>query len=318
MTIRLMSENDADIVRNIDALAFGAWYKQLKGEAAKLPIRKRTHILALLKKDPEGCFIAEEEGREVGFIFSRTWGTIGWFGTFAVLSEYQGSGIGKRLIAASLDYLRREPKRVIGLETMPESPFNLGLYLKRGFQPRFLTLLLNKNLEPSTGIKTELPYWSQVNQATWRRWLADLREAANGIYPGLDYTKEIISMAGYGFGETLVLTNDSRAIGMSIVRLMSSRENWDEEQANIQILTMHPDYTNEETFHSLLDATETLARAQGKQKIALPVNGQHIWALERLLGWGYLVDRAMVRMVLGPTDEGPSTDDFVNLVRWAG
>ena len=117
MTIRLMDENDADIVSNIDALAFGAWFRQVKGEAAKLPQRKRIHILALLEKEPEGCFIAKEGDREVGFIFSRTWGSVGWFGTFAVLPEYQGSDIGKRLIAASLDYLRRDPKRVIGLET---------------------------------------------------------------------------------------------------------------------------------------------------------------------------------------------------------
>jgi len=27
----------------------------------------------------------------IGFIFSRTWGGVGWFGTFAVLPEYQGT-----------------------------------------------------------------------------------------------------------------------------------------------------------------------------------------------------------------------------------
>ena len=313
-----MAENDAEIVSSIDALAFGAWYKQLKGEKAKLPQRKHLHILALLGKEPEGCFIAEEEDRVVGFIFSRTWGTTGWFGTFAVLPEYQGNGIGKQLIAASLDYLCRDPQRVIGLETMPESPSNLGLYSKMGFRIRFLTLLLSKNLEPSDEIKTELPCWSQADQGTRKRWLADLREATDGIHPGLDYTKEITSTARHGFGETLVLTDDSKAIGMSIVWLISSRENWNEEQANVQILTMHPDHTNAETFHRLLDATETMARSQGKQKITLPVNGQHTRALEELLRWDYLVDRAMVRMVLEHTDEGPSTDGLVNLVRWAG
>ena len=125
-------------------------------------------------------------------------------------------------------------------------------------------------------------------------------------------------MDRHGFGETLVLTDDSRAIGMSIVRMVSSRENWDEEQASVQILALHPDHTNEQAFHLLLDATETLAHIQGKQKITLPVNGQHTWALRKLLEWDYLVDRAMVRMVLEHTDEGPTTDGFVNLVRWAG
>jgi ribosomal protein S18 acetylase RimI-like enzyme len=97
-----------------------------------------TNVLTLRENDPEGCFVAEEEGRVVGLVFSRTWGGVGWFGTFAVLLKYQGRGIGKRLIAASLDYLRQDPGRVrvIGLETMPESPYSPGLYLRRGLQAR--------------------------------------------------------------------------------------------------------------------------------------------------------------------------------------
>ncbi|HEY75321.1 MAG TPA: hypothetical protein G4O00_03955 [Thermoflexia bacterium] len=61
-----------------------------------------------------------------------------------------------------------------------------------------------------------------------------------------------------------------------------------------------------------------LACAHGKRKLALPVNVRHTWALERLLRWGYRVERATVRMVLKGTDDGPSTDDCVDLSRWAG
>jgi ABC-type phosphate transport system permease subunit len=34
ITIRLMREEDADAVREVDAVAFWTWEKQLKGEAA--------------------------------------------------------------------------------------------------------------------------------------------------------------------------------------------------------------------------------------------------------------------------------------------
>ena len=318
MTIRLMREEDVDVVCSIDASAFGAWWKQLIGKSADLPQRTRRHIMALREKEPEGCFVAEDAGREVGFIFSRTWGGVGWFGTFAVLPECQGSGFGKQLIAASVDYLRRDAERVIGLETMPESPYNLGLYLKQGFEPRFLTLLLSRDLAPVEGNIPELPFWSQSSEETRDGWLTDLREASHRIYPHLDYSKEIISTARWDFGKTLILARGSKAVGMSVVWLVSSRHMWNEELAMIQILTLHPAHTDAENFRALIDASEALARAHGKQKLGLPVNSKHTWALARLLERGYRVDRTMVRMVLKDTDGSSSTDSFVNLCRWAG
>ena len=317
-TIRLMREEDTDAVRQVDALAFGAWWRQLTGETAGRPQRTFISVLACREKDPEGCFVAEGDGRVVGLVFSRTWGGVGWFGTFAVLPEYQGRGIGRQLIAASLDYLRQDPERVIGLETMPESPYNLGLYLRRGFQVRLPTLLLSKDLKPSIKGEADLLRWSRASAKTRERWLADLREATGRIYPRLDYTKEIISTARHGLGETLVLTDGVRAVGLSITWLVSSREGKGEEWASVQILALHPAHTNERLFRTLLDATEALAHTHGKRKLTLSVNGRHAWALEQLLRWGYRVERAMVRMVLKGTDKGPPTDGCVNLSRWAG
>ena len=37
ITIRLMRKKDADAVCQVDAAAFGAWWRQLKGETSSLP-----------------------------------------------------------------------------------------------------------------------------------------------------------------------------------------------------------------------------------------------------------------------------------------
>ncbi len=318
--IREMHEQDADAVRTVEAIGFGAWWKQSKGESAELPKRTRTMVRANREKDPGGCFVAEEDGRVVGFIFSRTWGGVGWFGTFSVLPEYQGHGIGKELIAASVDYLRcaPQPNRVIGLETMPDSPYNLGLYLRLGFQARFLTFLLSKTLERSATDEVTLPRWSAVDDGTQKRWQADLRQATGQIQPGLDYSKEILSTARHNQGETLVLTDSATAIGSSIVWLESVREGADDASATVQVLTVHPAHTNFETFHALIRASEALACGAGKQRLAVPVNASHTWTLDQLLRWGYRIERALVRMVLQGTDEGPSLNGHVNWSRWAG
>lgn len=280
--------------------------------------RTRNSILICREKDPKGCFVAEEGGRVVGSICSRTWGGVGWFGTFVVLPDYQGRGIGKRLIAASLEYLRQDPSRVIGLETMPENPYNVGLYLRLGFWARFPTLLLNKELEEPAVGEVVLPRWSSADAETRERWLADLRAATGQIQRGLDYSKEITSTARHRLGETLVLTDGEKAVGMSVVGLVSSREGWGEERANVQALALHPAHTNDDTFSMLLNATQALARSHGKQTVTVAVNARHAWALERLLRWAYRVEQMAVHMVLRETDDGPSTDDWVDLSRWAG
>ena len=88
--------------------------------------------------------------------------------------------------------------------------------------------------------------------------------------------------------------------------------------AGIQALALHPAHTNPETFRALLEASEGLARARGKQWLAAPVYGRHTWALRHMLAWGYRVDYAMVRMVLEGMGAECHTDGYVNLSAWAG
>ena len=282
-----------------------------------LPSRTRANALACLERDPRGCFVAAEDGQVVGIIFSRTWGRVGWFGPFAVLPPCQGRGIGRQLIAASVGYLRRNAG-IIGLETMPESPDNLGLYLRLGFQARLPSLFLSKQLDRPGSDAMQTVAWSSAGAKLQERWLAHLREATARIYPGLDYSKEIVTTARRGLGETLVLTDGARAVGFSTLWLVAAREGWGDEQASLQASALDPDHTDEETFYALIQASEALARLHAKVAMTIPVNAGHTWALEHLLRWGYRVDRTMVRMVLKGTDAGPGTDSCVNVSRWAG
>jgi ribosomal protein S18 acetylase RimI-like enzyme len=318
VTIRSMHPDDADAVRAVDLTAFNVWWQQLRGESTSLAPRTRENVLYRLDRDPAGCFVAEEEGRVVGLIFSCTWGRVSWFGTFAVLPAYQGQGIGKRLLAASLEYLRQDRERLVGLETMPESAYNVGLYLREGFQPRLLTLFVTRPQQPAGQDAVQLPRWSLADAATRTRWLADLREASGGVYPGLDYSKEIILTGQHGMGETLLLTAGDQAVGMAIVVLASQREGWGDERATLHVLALHPGHTSAETFHTLLSAGESLAAAHGKREMVVPVSSGHAWALEQLLQWGYRVERTMVRMVLPETERELVTDRRVELSRWAG
>jgi ribosomal protein S18 acetylase RimI-like enzyme len=313
-----MHVQDADAVREIDASAFSAWASGIWEQEVEIPLRTRANVLACLEKDPQGCFVAEEGGGVVGFIFSRTWGSVGWFGTFAVLPEHQNGNIGRRLMAASLDYLRQDPGRVIGLETMPDSAKNLSLYLRQGFQLRLPTLRLAKVLPQVTANDWHLASWSGADAATQQRWLVELRQATGHIFPGLDYSKEILSTVQHALGEVLVLLSDGRAVGVTVVEFAARREGSSEDNAHLLVMALHPAHTSERALRRLLGASEAVAQAAGKDRLLVPANGRHVWAVGQLLQCGYRVEHMAVHMVLAGTDDGPRSDDCVDLARWAG
>jgi ribosomal protein S18 acetylase RimI-like enzyme len=322
--IRCMREEDVEAVIRVDAAAFAAWWKQSSGVRTHLPRRTLTNVLSSREKEPLGCFVADVDGRVVGAVMSRTWGSVGWLGALAVQPEHQRHGIGRELLAAGLDYLRKDGRCVVGLETMPETPHNVDLYLRLGFEPRFLTLFLERPLPQAVPSGVDLPAgfallcWSQADVTTQQRWLTELQEATGQIYPGLDYSKEILGTACHSLGDTLVLVAGSRAVGLSTVWLTDAREGWNTERANLQVAALHPGCTHERTFRALLEASEALALGGDKLKLMLPVNARHPWALAQVLGRGYRVQRTMVRMLFRGSDIGASTDRHASLSRWSG
>ncbi|MDH6134802.1 GNAT superfamily N-acetyltransferase [Kitasatospora sp. MAA4] len=94
---------DAAAVREIAGAAFRA----LPGGSA-LPPESAAEITAHLARtrhlavtDPEGCWLAEEDGRAVGFALSMRREGLWMLSLFAVLPQAQGKGIGKLLLEAA-------------------------------------------------------------------------------------------------------------------------------------------------------------------------------------------------------------------------
>lgn len=313
-----MTPDDTDSVREIEALAFRPGWEREHGVGSPRPQRTHLNVLVRLEKDPEGCFVAELDGRAVGYIFSRTWAGVGWFGSFGVLPGFQGQGIGGALLDPALGYLRREPRRIIGLETGLQEPHNLGLYLRRGFEIRIPSLGMGIDLGLERHGPQGLGRWSGASQETRSRWAVELAEATDEILPGLDYYKEIESTARNALGETIVFQSAGRAFGLSIVQLASPYEGWGDDRATIVALALHPGATDENSFRVLTAESMALARAVGKAHLSLTVCAAHAWAVERLLSWGFRVERAGVVMALKGQEAASGVDRKVDLSRWAG
>lgn len=97
--------------------------------------RKARHIEDDVAANASGIFIAEENGKILGYITStvdRVAGK-GRIPNLAVVAEAQGKGIGRLLIQHALDYFKREGMAYAVIETMTGNEVGQHLYLSCGF-----------------------------------------------------------------------------------------------------------------------------------------------------------------------------------------
>ena len=160
--------------------------------------RSPENIANLYAADPEGCYICQADEKPVGYIFCRTFGSIGYFGPLGVDPDEQNKGYGKQLIGVGLDYLRKHC-RVIGLETMPEWGKNIGLYHSMGFrslQPaRIMEKKLSSDLRPTKSFIV-LRSGAQLGARDLSRVIQAVGEWTIRIYPGLDINKDLLLFLG--------------------------------------------------------------------------------------------------------------------------
>ncbi len=98
--------------------------------------RKSKHIDCDVQRDADGVFVAEVDGRIVGYITTyrdRDAG-MGLIPNLAVDAELRGQGIGRRLIEHALDNFRAAGLTHAKIETLDQNDAGQGLYPSLGFR----------------------------------------------------------------------------------------------------------------------------------------------------------------------------------------
>jgi len=98
--------------------------------------RKARDVATDCEIQPEGVFVAEENGRIVGYITTRLdrFTSIGRIPNLAVDAEYRGSGIGSRLIEHAIEWIRDQGMAMAKIETLAQNERGQALYPRFGFQ----------------------------------------------------------------------------------------------------------------------------------------------------------------------------------------
>lgn len=69
----------------------------------------------MIELEPEGCFVAVDNGERIGLATTISYGNIGWFGNLVVNEAYRNKGTGSKLVKHSIQYLLRKHVRTVGL-----------------------------------------------------------------------------------------------------------------------------------------------------------------------------------------------------------
>jgi ribosomal protein S18 acetylase RimI-like enzyme len=141
--IRPYREEDRERLKEITVAAFpGVSIDRLIEEQFGLlngvdwAARKRQSIDADCDAHPAGILVAEAaDGRVIGYITTRVnpETRLGWIPNLAVEPDCQGTGIGKQLMQAALDYLRASGMTHAKIETLTTNERGQAFYPSFGF-----------------------------------------------------------------------------------------------------------------------------------------------------------------------------------------
>lgn len=143
MIIRKYKESDQEILKEITVICFDGVSIDQNIEKLYGPIagkdwqwRKKRHIDNDVKANAEGIFVAEVDGKVVGYITTKVDHElkIGRISHLAVVPVDQKKGIGKKLINAAIEYLRNKDMKYVRIEALDQNDICMHFYTKYGFE----------------------------------------------------------------------------------------------------------------------------------------------------------------------------------------
>jgi len=116
--IRTMVEADLDFVASCAAAE--GWLTETREEFENF-----------LTGGPQGCLIAEWEGRRAGVCVATCYGRQGFIGELIVQRTFRGKGLGPQLFERTVHYLQNRGCRLISLDSVPRAA---SFYASFGFR----------------------------------------------------------------------------------------------------------------------------------------------------------------------------------------
>ncbi len=146
MTIRKMTLDDYEAV-------YGLWFGT-PGMGLNDVDDSRAGIDKYLRRNPDTCFVAEEDGRVVGAVLSGHDGRRALIYHLAVREDHQNRGIGEKLLDEALRALRDEGILKVALVVLSNNEKGNAFWEKNGFADRKDLVYRNRQIGEFNGFHT--------------------------------------------------------------------------------------------------------------------------------------------------------------------
>ena len=146
MTIRKMTLDDYEAV-------YGLWFGT-PGMGLNDVDDSRAGIDKYLRRNPDTCFVAEEDGRVVGAVLSGHDGRRALIYHLAVREDHQRRGIGEKLLDETLRALRDEGILKVALVVLGNNGKGNTFWEKHGFSDRKDLIYRNRQIGEFNGFHT--------------------------------------------------------------------------------------------------------------------------------------------------------------------
>lgn len=274
-----------------------------------------------LSGNRHGNFVAELDGRIVGYCFTHKWGKTGWLGPLGVAPENQRNRIGSDLVLSGIDLLIKSDVSTLGLESIHQSNLNLSFYLKLGFIPAKLTLSLSRPVfSPiySAGSISELEWveYEKASNEDRNRLLRECESISDSISPGLEYLLEIERTSSFQFGTTLFFIDDGCVRGFAICHDKPYFQGNTVSVLRVKTLALRPG-SSQSHLDIALEFLRRHAESLGCEYLQIGLSSHHwIW-LGNLLTYGFRIDITNLRMIY-PGYEENVPEEYALFSRWVG
>lgn len=288
---------DIDALNRVFSDAFTERYRRDGMVGVRVPHLNPTIWRYAIEDADGGAMLWRDERDEiVAFNVAHHSGVEGWMGPLAVRPEWQGTGVGKAIVQAGIDWLRARRATVIGLETMPRTMDNIGFYSGIGFVPGRLTITLTLEAEtverPAT-LMARLPLRDQEAA------IEACRALTTAQLPGYDFTREIRLTLELGLGDVVLHHAGGELAGFALVHSAPLVEGRSREELRVLKMVLRHERDVDAMSERLADA----ARRAGTRRAAVRVQGEYPETYRRLIARGGRVRWTDLRMTIAGSEE---------------
>ena len=308
-----IQESDIPVLNAVFSDAFTDRYRKDGMAGVRVPYLNPAVWRFAIADAREGAMLwRDDRGNIAAFNVTHLSGSEGWMGPLAVHPDYQARGLGKTIVNAGTEWLKRQDARVIGLETMPRTMDNIGFYSSLGMLPGYLTVTVTVDAAyAAQSSHTQVIRVGGLQPAEMDGVIASCLELSSSLLSGYDFSREIQLTEDLALGDTLVVMRDGVAAGFAVAHSVPLVEGRVREELRVLKLVAR----NELDFDTLITVLADHARRSGTRRVALRVQGAYPEAYRKLIARGARVRWTDLRMSLDGYTEKRSGSGIV-LSNW--